>query len=94
MVAVHPHMCGELFIIFVECNYEDGSSPHVWGTHVHGLLRFYGLRFIPTCVGNSTKPVSKKPVTPVHPHMCGELCVRLHDLAQCLGSSPHVWGTL
>ena len=54
-VTVHPHMCGEHISSRFEYLITDGSSPHVWGTlfYLHSLC--VCSRFIPTCVGNTTK---------------------------------------
>jgi len=90
---VHPHGCGEHVFIMRYSNQFSGSSPRVWGTHflIGGL--FGAGRFIPTGVGNTTRPRRESRPVPVHPHGCGE-----HALASCrpaggYGSSPRVWGT-
>ena len=53
MLAVHPHMCGELGNLQKVTAAQFGSSPHVWGTPLHWVSRHRLNRFIPTCVGNS-----------------------------------------
>src|SRR5438445_695466 len=70
-----------------------GSSPHAWGTQDLTAVRHGISRFIPTCVGNTTRIPLCRLEPPVHPHMRGE-----HSLAEALmatirGSSPHAWGT-
>ena len=51
------------------------------------------VRFIPTCVGNSHTVRSAPRVSPVHPHVCGELMDSEGTELWCCGSSPRVWGT-
>ena len=90
---VHPHMCGEQCSRDLAIPAMAGSSPHVWGTAflvIHELL--FG-RFIPTCVGNSSKSFSRPIMSTVHPHMCGEQETKPNSTLRELGSSPHVWGT-
>ena len=91
--AVHPHMRGELFQAFLRVPGYCGSSPHAWGTQCHQLRRCHGKRFIPTCVGNSRTHPRTRRLTPVHPHMRGELAGMAWHVMRCCGSSPHAWGT-
>ena len=51
-------------------------------------------RFIPTCVGNSSRQSQVLPRIPVHPHVCGELVASTMQGVLSPGSSPRVWGTL
>ena len=54
----------------------------------------HDLRFIPTCVGNTTSMVPETPIRPVHPHVRGEYIVG-QKFKQCFhGSSPRAWGIL
>src|SRR6266566_655373 len=70
-----------------------GSSPHAWGTLFWSSTMGHFVRFIPTCVGN-TSPVLLVLVKPaVHPHMRGEHAPTSLANAQVTGSSPHAWGT-
>ena len=50
---VHPHMRGEYACPKSRRHARGGSSPHAWG--IHNLIEssHIGLRFIPTCVGNT-----------------------------------------
>ena len=91
--AVHPHMRGELWSFGQADDLFDGSSPHAWGTHIDFRQQFPDLRFIPTCVGNSSGSSRPSAVGPVHPHMRGELVSYVTFLAWVIGSSPHAWGT-
>ena len=92
--TVHPHVCGELLKIQGRFQTEFGSSPRVWGTPCAVRIRATGIRFIPTCVGNSYIHLSNHPCNPVHPHVCGELGVGRSAAGARDGSSPRVWGTL
>ena len=72
LAAVHPHMRGEHTRNPNHYNPSNGSSPHAWGTRP-GLRHFrYVIRFIPTCVGNTTGRRYECLQNPVHPHMRGE----------------------
>ena len=92
--SVHPHVCGELMIVWDKDNSGDGSSPRVWGTLTYSILESYQYRFIPTCVGNSMLPISSRSLRLVHPHVCGELINCAASCDRDIGSSPRVWGTL
>ncbi len=70
--AVHPHVCGEHQIEHVTTCLCFGSSPRVWGTPFAGHLRLEVSRFIPTCVGNTASPSTRRTHPAVHPHVCGE----------------------
>ena len=69
-----------------------GSPPHAWG--ILGRFPFWraGLRFTPTCVGNTPLPCLASPVLPVHPHMRGEYGRFFVAGCAWLGSPPHAWG--
>jgi len=51
--AVHPHACGEHWIIAYLSNTLIGSSPRMWGTLIFIALIWLLSRFIPTHVGNT-----------------------------------------
>ena len=70
--AVHPHACGEHSVFIKPSNPQSGSSPRVWGTHIHWPYQDQQSRFIPTRVGNTWQPALKPDWRPVHPHACGE----------------------
>src|SRR5438105_4964197 len=73
---------------------DDGSSPHAWGTlRRTGLVR-PPIRFIPTCVGNTTWGMDLSYQESVHPHMRGEHPTLRRSPYCANGSSPHAWGTL
>ena len=91
--SVHPHVCGELCAATGSPRLDIGSSPRVWGTQGRVEGDNGHCRFIPTCVGNSSRPTVYPAMNTVHPHVCGELgcghSLRMHSD----GSSPRVWGT-
>ena len=93
-VPVHPHMRGEHSASSFGIVVSYGSSPHAWGTHSqnHSAVSYY--RFIPTCVGNTSLRRPALASASVHPHMRGEHSVYGCPCGQCVGSSPHAWGTL
>ena len=59
----------------------------------HLLLNILRVRFIPTCVGNGTRPVPARWGSSVHPHMRGERVQDELASGRIDGSSPRVWGT-
>ena len=91
--SVHPHVHGELCNFNNFCSPCCGSSPRAWGTRFDDLVNAICLRFIPTCMGNSTKTCTFGSDRAVHPHVHGELN-RIPDSKKGLiGSSPRAWGT-
>jgi len=93
-ITVHPHACGELTTSVIRIGDDCGSSPRMWGTHLHNPLRAHPSRFIPTHVGNSLDERSGRDTPAVHPHACGELLGIRRLLKGRNGSSPRMWGTL
>ena len=53
LLAVHPHACGEHGNRKGLRGQGRGSSPRLWGTHVHAHAGASQHRFIPTPVGNT-----------------------------------------
>ena len=92
--SVHPHGCGERINRWYEEQKSVGSSPRVWGTRHPGPAAEASHRFIPTGVGNATRPVGFFALLTVHPHGCGERQEHIWYSAFSSGSSPRVWGTL
>ncbi len=92
--SVHPHACGEHHAGTQAAPFHRGSSPRMWGTLPDSKLRIRKLRFIPTHVGNTSRPGRLHLPRSVHPHACGEH----HDdhslIPFVTGSSPRMWGTL
>jgi hypothetical protein len=52
------------------------------------------MRFIPTRVGNTSKPRTILAALTVHPHASGEHVAGVTRTVMLLGSSPREWGTL
>ena len=73
--------------------YPTGSSPRLWGTPLRRPPCMFGIRFIPTAVGNAPAlPTSSSPPS-VHPHGCGERNGTGKVTINANGSSPRLWGT-
>jgi len=53
-VTVHPHVCGEYLGTMNANGRARGSSPRVWGIRCSSCCSSWSLRFIPTCVGNTS----------------------------------------
>jgi len=75
-ITVHPHACGEHVALCCGPASSLGSSPRMWGTQQGWRKRERGQRFIPTHVGNTAISLCWSIVSAVHPHACGEHCVR------------------
>ena len=56
--SVHPHACGEHGEQEDRARAVIGSSPRMWGTHQHRVMRIPRDRFIPTHVGNTDSRVA------------------------------------
>ena len=91
--AVHPHARGERNRMPIFRNLEDGSSPRSWGTGFGCSSAFSLLRFIPTLVGNGSRPRPGAPPAAVHPHARGERHGSRISGRYSTGSSPRSWGT-
>ena len=90
--SAHPHACGEYAVRSNTRLSAAGSSPRVWGILVTMKVIHCPQRFIPTRVGNTSRPSCCGPATTVHPHACGEYgCLRKRP-SPMSGSSPRVWG--
>ena len=90
---VHPHACGELGLFGNAGQFEDGSSPRMWGSLLFTRWLVDEGRFIPTHVGNSESRYGSGRGRLVHPHACGELRLYLDATPHPCGSSPRMWGT-
>ena len=93
ILPVHPHVHGELSIPISPVIEVCGSSPRAWGTRPDPRRRVPGLRFIPTCMGNSAQQSHSSRSSPVHPHVHGELLAGTRSTSTRNGSSPRAWGT-
>jgi len=92
--SVHPHVRGEHGGIVSTISRSSGSSPRAWGTPVAVRFDRRHQRFIPTCVGNTTRSTPPPAFTPVHPHVRGEHVPSASLRRPVSGSSPRAWGTL
>jgi len=70
----------------------------VCGEYAYGWSRCHEhIRFIPTCVGNTSTVVADRTRPPVHPHVCGEY-LRQHRqyrplcrfIPTCVGNTPYI----
>ena len=91
---VHPHVRGEHNQHVVQHHSPPGSSPRAWGTREQKARHHVGKRFIPTCVGNTSKAGGNARPRAVHPHVRGEHNSGPVCSARSIGSSPRAWGTL
>ena len=70
--SVHPHVRGEYLRLGGRRPDRPGSSPRAWGILLATVCAAGALRFIPTCVGNTTCSPAITPPPSVHPHVRGE----------------------
>ena len=89
---VHPHVCGEYWLLQNQAIDLGGSSPRVWGIRSQTRRGGSCRRFIPTCVGNTALAVGGSFSLSVHPHVCGEYSPIQFGISPPFGSSPRVWG--
>ena len=85
-------MCGEHWSQCRVCAPVEGSSPHVRGAQVHGLLRRHVAGIIPACAGSTRLVLPLLRTFRDHPRMCGEHGGVNNYNNPTLGSSPHVRG--
>ena len=91
--TVHPHARGEHSTSSTTNSCSAGSSPRTWGTLCRAGRAAWFVRFIPTHVGNTVKPLRVMPRKPVHPHARGEHPGYEIGEPTIVGSSPRTWGT-
>ena len=72
LVGDHPRMCGEHITPNPFANAVLGSSPHVRGALIQGIVLHCPLGIIPACAGSTARDTSKIAVFRDHPRMCGE----------------------
>ena len=72
---------------------DGGSSPPTWGTLLAPVSIRFGLRFIPTHVGNTLHRKTLLLARSVHPHPRGEHSPSRTARPNAAGSSPPTWGT-
>ena len=68
-IPVHPHACGEHFVMAAVIELLGGSPPRMWGTRPQRLPPPAAARFTPTHVGNTRRQYSAGPGSP--PRMWG-----------------------
>ena len=92
-VPVHPHTHGEHSCVHPLFWFQNGSSPHAWGTRFRLPLYLLRRRFIPTRMGNTPRAGEPGRRVSVHPHTHGEHVPEDLVIGDWVGSSPHAWGT-
>ncbi len=92
--TVHPHGCGERDISTTTGWARIGSSPRMRGTVTAQGSRHPPPRFIPTYAGNGVLLRGVSSITPVHPHVRGELGLGGLGAVFNYGPSPRVRGTV
>ena len=90
--SVHPHVRGEYREFNQRVRAGDGSSPRAWGIRVGATDHVEQVRFIPTCVGNTSLCPLRGRRRTVHPHVRGEYAVSNGRSRTSGGSSPRAWG--
>ena len=90
--TVHPHVRGEYRAGTARTKTASGSSPRAWGIPGRYSQDKNGVRFIPTCVGNTSPPRAMSFATTVHPHVRGEYWRSETMTWTRRGSSPRAWG--
>src|SRR5438045_3404302 len=90
----HPHACGENSPSTRSVPRSSGPSPRVWGEHPDGRIVRLARRTIPTRVGRTTRARPDAPLSPDHPHECGENGAANTGGCGKDGPSPRVWGEL
>ena len=93
VLPVHPHACGEHFLLSLFKEALLGSSPRLWGTFCSEQILPRRPRFIPTPVGNIKSKFIGTLIITVHPHACGEHLIFFTSFSIPTGSSPRLWGT-
>ena len=92
---VHPHVCGEHFFHIQLDLFFLGSSPRVWGTPSYPELRLPEVRFIPTCVGNTTVSSASHQIYRFIPTCVGNTITLLYlrfstrFIPTCVGNTPN-----
>ena len=85
-------MRGEYCSSVIGSHTATGSPPRAWGIHQPASTGLHGLRFTPTCVGNTSAAALASRALAVHPHVRGEYCQWLKYRPGYHGSPPRAWG--
>ncbi len=91
-MADHPHARGEneASILLTPCTL--GPSPRAWGERRGGCPHRVKRRTIPTRVGRTRPPPSRRHHTSDHPHARGENPAYRSSEVMWFGPSPRAWG--
>ena len=89
---VHPHVRGEYTFHEISRPSRFGSSPRAWGILGNYASSVLQIRFIPTCVGNTSGYAGAYCHPSVHPHVRGEYVAPPFSGRHGAGSSPRAWG--
>ena len=89
---VHPHVRGDYAAGAVLEVDQNGSSPRAWGLRHRFSIPSDTFRFIPTCVGTTSRPAAEGNTAPVHPHVRADYHSDAIVSAASYGSSPRAWG--
>ena len=85
-------MCGEHITPNPFANAVLGSSPHVRGALIQGIVLHCPLGIIPACAGSTWSMAIGTAWDGDHPRMCGEHRISVNTVSSSAGSSPHVRG--
>ena len=94
VAPVHPHVRGDITFASSPRRCTFGSPPRAWGHLDRHFRAPQGRRFTPTCVGTSLPFEGGALVSPVHPHVRGDIAGLEHRLRARVGSPPRAWGHL
>ena len=89
----HPRICGEHWWGAAVDVVDEGSSPHMRGTHNILLQRLRDEGIIPAYAGNTKATTRHAPTCGDHPRICGEHMTGFAQGLNTGGSSPHMRGT-
>jgi len=91
---VHPHVRGDITSGALLWRFLLGSPPRAWGHLRIEQGNDWGYRFTPTCVGTSGGCGLLWHVSPVHPHVRGDIHGISKEEVCNAGSPPRAWGHL
>ena len=90
--TVHPHACGDYWVVVSPKVYAAGPSPRVWGLQQVGNPHSHIQGSIPTRVGTTAYGAYYVIDPEVHPHACGDYSWARRPPGMSSGPSPRVWG--
>ena len=74
--SVHPHACGENSMFPSRHSDTAGSPPRLWGKQKCAKVIAQPVGFTPTPVGKTLALRGVATILEVHPHACGENCMK------------------